>query len=75
MFTMTASGLGALLVAALGLLVFFTVLYLVVRAAVRDALGSQARGTATESSAEPSGARRARELHRRAVDAEKYPDT
>ena len=73
MFTMTASGLGALLAAALGLLVFFTVLYLVVRAAVRDALGSQAGG-ATERSAEPSGARRARELHRRAVDAEKHPN-
>jgi hypothetical protein len=74
MFTMTASGPGALLVAALGLLVFVTVLYLVVRAAVRDALGSQSGGTATDSSTERSGARRARELHRRAVDAEKYPD-
>ncbi len=74
MFTMTASGLGALLVAALGLLVFFTILYLVVRAAVRDAFGSPGDGAIVENRAERSGARRARELHRRAVDAEKYPD-
>lgn len=74
MFTMTASGLGALLVAALGLLVFFTILYLVVRAAVRDALASSGDATRAEHRGRPSGARRARALHRRAVDAEKYPD-
>lgn len=71
---MTISGLGALLAAALGLLAFFTVLYLVVRAAVRNAIHTPADGNVAENNAEPSGARRAHELHRRVVDAQKYPD-
>ena len=74
MFTITASGLGALLVAALGLLVFFAALYLVVRAAARDALRSTRQDAADAETTEVRGARRVRELHRRAVSAEKYPE-